>query len=396
MARSPTSPLADLAKNEEYILTTPEPLKILHIISGDLWAGAEVQAFTLLSALKKIPDVDVSAVLMNEGELAKRLREQNIPVTVFSENSMGAFSILIELRRLMSTLKPDVVHTHRIKENILGSIANRTTINAASIRTVHGAPEHAPKGIRNLHKHLLNILNRWTGQKLQDRIVAVSQDLAEKLSQDFHTNQIVTIENGIDIDATRARVRAAAFKTDTPDAIHIGIVGRLVPVKRVDIFLGIAELLKQKHPEKQYLFHIFGDGPLRNALEHLAKQKNIDGITVFHGHTSDIASGLAALDTLVMCSDHEGLPMTLLEALALGVPIVAHAVGGIPNVLANTSDAVLVEQQDPANYANALDTLTNRERTHSMLSNDSIYSATENAKRFVALYNALSPEKLIH
>src|SRR5690606_8407204 len=111
-------------------------------ISGDLWAGAEAQAFALLSALSMQPEMSVAVALMNEGELARRLRSSNIPVTVIPESRLSFPRLLHKLRRLISDWRPDVIHTHRTKENILGSLANLTTGRAACIRTVHGADEH--------------------------------------------------------------------------------------------------------------------------------------------------------------------------------------------------------------------------------------------------------------
>lgn len=362
------------------------PMKILHIISGDLWAGAEVQAFTLLTTLQKIEGIEVAAALMNEGELANRLRERNIPVTLLPENTLNPISIVAGLRQLMRSWQPDVVHTHRIKENILGSIANRLSRRAPCVRTVHGASEHAPKGLRQLHKHILNYLNRWTGIHLQQKLIAVSQDLAEKLASEYPREKIAVIENGVDIEAVRAQVHPVEFRDNAPSAKHIGIVGRLVPVKRVDIFLETAALLRQQHPEQDWRFHIFGDGPLHAVLNEQANQLKLTDITTFHGHRSDIIACIAALDALVMCSDHEGLPMTILETMVLGTPIVAHAVGGLPAVLSTYAKSKLVAQHDAHDYSTAVTSITETPPPTTTTNASSRFSARENAKRMIDLY----------
>src|SRR5277367_5793662 len=122
------------------VLTRECGVRVLHIISGDLWAGAEAQAFTQLSALHEA-NVTVAAALLNEGELAARLRARGVPVTVLDESRLSGTGILLALRRLMREWRPDIVHTHRTKENILGSLANRLAGNVPSVRTVHGASE---------------------------------------------------------------------------------------------------------------------------------------------------------------------------------------------------------------------------------------------------------------
>lgn len=333
------------------------PFKILHIISGDLWAGAEVQAFTLLTALQKIPDVEVAAVLMNEGELARRLREKHIAVTVFPETEMGTFSIFLALRRLITQWQPDVVHTHRFKENILGALASALAGGVPSLRTTHGAPEHPARGLRKLPKRLLAMLDRWLGANVQKCVIAVSEDLAEKLAHDFPKKKIRTIENGIDVMDVRARIKPVAFRLNAPNSSHVGIVGRLTAVKRVDLFLDACATLFTQDQNTQWHFHVFGDGPLLESLAQQANSLGIANVTTFHGHRDDIAACIAGLDVLVMCSDHEGLPMTILEAVAIGTRIAAHAVGGIPSVLKHYPAAELVQRHDSSSYADAVVTL---------------------------------------
>lgn len=368
-------------------------MKVLHIISGDLWAGAEMQAFTLLSTLQKHSDVEVAAVLMNEGELSRRLREKNILVEVLPENKMSAPAIVSGLVRFIKAWKPDVIHTHRIKENILGSVANLLSINAPAVRTVHGAAEHIPKSLFQLHKHALNNLNRCIGALLQKKIIAVSQELATKLAKEFPQNKIVVIENGIDRDIVRSQVHAVDFKSLHSNTIHIGIVGRLVPVKRVDIFLEAAALLQSRNPDRKIQFHIFGDGPLTPTLTKQAEQLGLNRTTTFHGHRNDTVACIANLDLLIMCSDHEGLPMTLLEALAVGTKIIAHGVGGIPALLTSAPNAWIVEQNTPDAYCAAAIMALEANRSDLMWEDSADYrerySAHALGNRHVQLYTSV-------
>jgi glycosyltransferase involved in cell wall biosynthesis len=328
--------------------------RVLHIASGDLWAGAEVQLHTLLSRLHERDDTVVYAALMNKGELAKRLRTLGIAVTVLDESRLNSWQILKGLRALMKTLQPDVIHTHRIKENILGALANLTTTRATCVRTVHGASEHPPRGLSQLHKQILASLDTFTGRHLQQRIIAVSQGLQAPLAQTFGRDKVVVIENGIDIAAVQAAIEPVDFREQAPAACHIGIVGRLQAVKRIDIFLDMAARLIQTHPEKNWRFHVIGDGPLRTQLQQQASSLDIAGRVTFHGHRRDSVACVAGLDALVMCSDHEGMPMTLLEAVTAGTPVLAHAVGGMVQVLENHQGGLLVSEHNPQAYAAGL------------------------------------------
>lgn len=363
------------------------------MISGDLWAGAEVQALALLAALRAA-GVEVMAAVLNEGELTRRLREQGIAVAVFPESDMSALDIAAGLRRLLREWRPDIVHTHRTKENILGTFANRLALNAPSVRTVHGADEHRPKGLRQLPKRALNALNRWCGARLQQRIIAVTPELAAKLSAEFERGKIAVIDNGIDIEAVRAQSRLPPPPAFAGAAIHVGIVGRLAPVKRVDLFLEIAALLQRQRAERPWHFHVIGDGPLRESLNERAAALGLDAVTTFHGHRNDSAACIGALDILVMCSDHEGLPMTLLEAMALGTRIVGHDVGGIAQLLREGRNGWPVASQQPAAYVSAIlvaypDRPDNTARIDAARGEADNYSSSRCALRHIELYRQL-------
>src|SRR4051812_22354143 len=94
------------------------PIRICHVMSADLWAGAEVQLATTAAFLRAQPDVRLSMVLFNEGRLAEELRGLGIDVTVFDERTTNAFSMLTQLRRFLTAKHVDLVHTHRYKDTI--------------------------------------------------------------------------------------------------------------------------------------------------------------------------------------------------------------------------------------------------------------------------------------
>ncbi len=326
--------------------------RVMHILSGDLWAGAEVQAYTLISHLARMADIEVAAVILNEGMLARKLRAAHVPVYVIDEKETGPLQILSRLREIMRSWRPDLIHTHREKENILGSLANRSCGNVVSIRTVHGHKEYGgSKSWRAARHRIVNGLDRWCGRVLQQRFIAVSNALGERLAREFGSKKIVIIENGVDIDAVLAEKGTAEFRRVEPACVHVGIVGRLVKVKRVDLFLEAAALLQCDYPGRGWRFHVFGDGPLRAELEKLSEGLALADSVRFYGHREDIATCIAGLDALVICSDHEGMPMTALEAASLEVPTVAHAVGGLVDVV---PDAFWVMRHDAQGYSDGI------------------------------------------
>ena len=370
-------------------------LRVLHIASGDLWAGAEVQAFTLISRLAQMPDTQVAAVLMNEGTLAEKLRFSGIEVFVLDERKSKSFGILMQLRDVLCRWRPDLVHTHREKENVLGSLANYTCRSVPSVRTVHGAKEHAAgRGLGGVRHGLVKRLDRWCGGALQQRVIAVTRDLGTQLREQFPAEKVVVIENGVDFEAVRREAGRAEFRVAEPDATHIGIAGRLVAVKRVDIFLETAAALLRGSPQHNWRFHILGDGPMRSNLEGLAARLGLGDSVIFSGHQQDIATCVRGLDAVVICSDHEGMPMIALEAAALGVPTVAHAVGGLVEVVPRE---FLVTRHDANGYQDAIVRALGEDARAVAAAHATRtlgrFSAQRNAERIRALYEEVVLER---
>jgi L-malate glycosyltransferase len=264
----------------------------------------------------------------------------------------------------------------------------------AAIRTAHGASERAPRGVKARLRHaVISSLDNWCARHAQSRVIAVSRELGARLAEDFPPEHVVVVENGVDVSAVAAQVAPVDFRKDEPDATHVGIVGRLVPVKRVDLFLHSAALLVREEPRRKWRFHVFGDGPLRADLTRLAAELELEPVARFHGHRSDIVACMAALDVLVMCSDHEGLPMTALEAGVLGVPLVAHAVGGLLDIV---PESLLVRAHDAAGYVAtirgvlAAGTVAAAAAMSQRVRSD--YSSVRNASRVKLLYEQVRAE----
>lgn len=374
-------------ENQTVILTSRT--KVLHIISGDLWAGAETQALTLITALHS--QCDVMVALMNHGELEKRLKQAGISTTVIDEQHFSSFNIT---RRLVSTIEqfqPDIIHTHRQKENILGSFANliankSLTHRKASVRTTHGAPEHKATGL----KKGIIWLDNFCGKYLQDAIISVSQDLHLYLKKIFPAEKIHIIQNGVDLDALCKAKPAEDISAHSSAQFHIGIIGRLEPVKRVDLFLRAAQLLIAQHSSISFRFHVIGDGRLKEELIALARELEITSQVIFHGHRSDSINAIAAMNLVIMCSDHEGTPMTALEALALGKPLIAHNVGGLSEILSEYP-RLLVDEHTPEGYSAKISDVL--QHPFSALLNKN-YTSQQNAARTLALYQSLTNNRV--
>jgi glycosyltransferase involved in cell wall biosynthesis len=242
-----------------------------------------------------------------------------------------------------------VVHTHRHTENQLGSLATLAPRRTRSLRTVHGKPEHrAGSAIRRLALRAMD----GVATRLQRRIVGVSDDLCTELRAIYPPQKVVCIPNGID-------TRAVAERSLHEPGCAIGampsvaFVGRFVPVKRVDVFLrAAAEICRSDSPQTRFV--AVGDGPLHGECVELARQLGIADRVDFPGFQPNSLPIIRQMSCIVLTSDHEGLPMVVLEALALGVPVVAPKVGGLPEVLAGIPQCRLVSARTPAGFAEAI------------------------------------------
>ncbi|MGA2631639.1 MAG: glycosyltransferase [Terriglobia bacterium] len=323
---------------------------VCHIASGDLWAGAEAQVAALLQGLKGAGRFRLSALIRNPGRLAEELRNCGIDTTIIPENEKGLVATCREAARFLRGKNIQILHSHRYKENLLaGALALRGRIPCV-VQTLHGMPE-PHKGLR---QWLIRSIDRTVSRFTVDRVISVSPEMTQRLRGTIAPHKLVTIINGIDPARVRSGLSATEAKTRlgiSADCSVLGVAGRLEPIKRLDIFLSAAARIAATTPRATFV--VAGDGRERARLENLAGALGIRNQVLFLGHRNDIYDVLRAFDILVLCSDHEGLPMVLLEALALGVVVVARAVGGIPEVVRHGETGILVKSDDPAALAAA-------------------------------------------
>ena len=321
-------------------------LKVLHVASADVWAGAEVQVFNQVNALHQRDDVEVSALLLNDGELARRLRAGNVPIEIAPEAQLSTMGLIGAIRACARNRGADIVHTHDYKETILACMALPGTTRVA---TAHGAMEpHG--GLAGLRIRLWQHIERRCINHFGAGVICVSGDLAEQLRR-WCRRPLRIIHNSVDIEHLDATPTIDLHKELglSPQTPLIGIVGRLVPVKRAHVLLEALAQAEGWHGV------IVGNGPLQNELILRARQLGLAQRTSFLGHRADAPGIVRALDALTLTSSHEGVPTALLEAMALRTPALVTPVGGIPEVV-DDQTAVFIDGDDDATVAQSLAT----------------------------------------
>ena len=253
-----------------------------------------------------------------------------------------------KLYRLMLCERPDVVHTHTAKAGGVGRAAGimyRWFTPSALVgrprecrfvHTYHGHVFHSYYGPLNTKLFLVieKLLARMT-----DRIIVISEQQRREINEDFHLGrrkQFVVIPLGIDLnvyadwEARRTKLRAEISASD--DDLLIGIVGRLTEVKNHGLFLEAGALLK-KISAQRLKFLIIGDGARRPELESQARQLGIGNDVVFLGTRDDPENFYPALDVVALTSLNEGTPLSIIEGMANGRPVIATGVGGVVDLL---------------------------------------------------------------
>ena len=319
-------------------------MRVCHVISGDQWAGAEVMVFHLLKGLKQYPDLDLSAILLNEGKVAEEFRELDIPVRIADETNNNSYRLLNRFKDIISEISPSVIHSHRLKENILAFYSSKSTRNIKLICTQHGASEPLEGKIKVLKRMLLSKFHFSILSRHFKYVVAVSEDLKNTLTErgKLGTEKVIMIHNGIFMPkCTVSKERKSEFV--------IGSAGRLFPVKDYPLMVRVAcEIVKKNG---KVVFRLAGEGPEKNHLLNMINKMNIAENFFLTGFINNMEDFYRELDLYINTSIHEGLPMSILEAMAYGLPVIAPNTGGIREIIVSGHDGFLIDGRDPKLFA---------------------------------------------
>jgi glycosyltransferase involved in cell wall biosynthesis len=214
------------------------------------------------------------------------------------------------------------------------------------VQTQHGHPELF-SGLTGIKRRMLLAGEQLTAKYAVDKVIAVSSEVTRYLATYLTADRFDVVRNGISIGKVRSQLSSAEAKSRLglhPNSLVVGTAARLTSVKRLDLFLGVAERLSRTLPEVRFV--IAGKGSEENRLRNLIKQHHLENRVSLLGHRDDIHEILGAMDLMLITSDREGIPMVVLEAMALGVPIVARDVGGIREVLDHGATGILVPSAD--------------------------------------------------
>lgn len=330
---------------------SPSKIRVCHLASGDLWAGAEVMVCVMAEALVARPECEVRAILLNSGRLQDRLGSLGIPVQVVPESQLGPGKLFKAITTELRNAGCDILHTHRYKENILGALAAKYARVPVCVRTVHGSPEPF-RGLARARMASYLWLDRLVQRHLNDQVIVVAGYMKSEMSSWLPEEHLAVIHNAV--PEGNAAIRA---KGGPEDRFVVGWAGRIVPAKALDVLLhAVARVRRSVLAIK---VRLAGEGPDAARLHNLVATLDLKDRVEFCGFVEDMATFLSTLDVFVLPSGQEGIPVSVLEAMRAGVPVVASAVGGIPEVIAHRRNGILVPPYDVNALAAALKEIAN-------------------------------------
>ncbi len=267
------------------------------------------------------------------------------------------FRALASLRAAIRSFQPQVVHTHSSKAGILGRLAARLERVPAVVHTVHGFgfTPLQPAPVRVAFRAAEGFLARWT-----DHFVTVSEtDRQRGIDMGlFPSVRATVIRAGIDLEKFHAVADGDPVREQLGVPVNSPLVAQIGNFKAQKApldFVRVAALVRKKIPEAWFV--MVGDGPLRGRAEELARSLGVADRMIFCGWWDDVPGLLAATTVSVLTSRHEGLPCSVVESLAAGVPVVATAVDGTVEVVRSGGNGFLAPAGDVCALAEGVCTI---------------------------------------
>ena len=372
-------------------------MKIVYLITKSNWGGAQKYVYELatgvlqqnnlnnnsqspegrdLNALK----YEVKVIVGGNGPLVEKLKSAGIEViSIDSLSNVVGFKkeiqTLADLWKIIRKEKPDVLHVNSSKAGIIGALIGRILRVPKIIFTAHGWAFNEDRPF--WQKIILKILH-WFTLVLAHQTIAVSENIKNSFNGwPLLTGKITVIHNGIKSGTSYSRNGARQEllnkfpqlkkSLENKHLFWIGTIAELHPVKNLDqALIAIRELIdinnkqsihsKQTNINKaQFLYTIIGEGNQRVHLEKIISDLKLSEHVLLFGHIPDAFQYIKAFDTFLLPSRSEALAYVILEAGLQETPVIATAVGGIPEIISDMTSGILIQPNKPTEIAHALD-----------------------------------------
>jgi glycosyltransferase involved in cell wall biosynthesis len=330
------------------VIPTGDRIRVVEVLATGTSGGAQEHLFGLVTRMDP-SRFDVSVVSLSPGSAVRKLQRAGFDVLVIDEPddaiAVGALAAhLVDIR-------PDVIHNHMYRAELVGTRAAIALGEIGHRRPYIVSTVHSSRVRSEEDREMLRLLT-----PRMDQLIAVSSTIEEKLEREGRTSApIRRIYNGVDLSRYDHQEPCCTLPEEyglEPGSQIVGVVARLEPEKGHPTLLEAWPAVLRAVPDAYLL--IVGEGTRREALEALARQLRIAHRVVFTGRRDDVPAVTAALDVAVLPSYREAQGLSILEALALSRPVVASNVGGIPEMITDGVNGLLVPPHDADALAAAI------------------------------------------
>jgi len=380
--------------------------RVAHVITRLCKGGAQENTFqTVKLANRERFEVDLISgpTSGDEGSIEDAVRAAGIEILRVSTlvRNVAPTRDLVAFRALESLFRANrysIIHTHTSKAGFLGRMAAVRAEIPIVVHTPHG---NIFQGYFSKPMTRLFVAMERYAARRTDRIIELTpRGIEEHLNQGIgRREQYVTIFSGIDLEPFP---QAIAHREETrralgiaPNEYLVGTVGRLEPIKGFAYFAEAARLVVQRVPQARFI--VAGNGTLASELR--AQTADLGNRFRWLGLREDVPDLMAAMDVFVLLSLNEGMGRVLLEAGAAGTPVVATAVGGVPDIVRNSKTGILAPPRDPRAIADAVCMLARDPERRRAMGNAArtaivpAYGLDQMVRRIEALYETLIQEK---
>jgi glycosyltransferase involved in cell wall biosynthesis len=348
---------------------TRSPIHVVRVIARLNMGGPALHVAYLSAGLRaRGYETQLVAGEVSRGEesMAFVAEAEGVPVTTLAHlhreiSPVRDLRATFRLARILREQRPQILHTHTAKAGAIGRLAVLLAGRARPPVVVHTFHGHVLRGYFGPVRALAFRLVERLLARVADALIAVSPEVRDDLValKIAPASKFTVIRLGIRLDD---RLAGAAAREETRRALGladgrftVGWIGRMTAVKRAEDVLRAFALLRERDVDA--CLCMVGDGPDHDRAEQLAGELGIVRDCLFTGYQEDIGAFFSAFDVFVLPSANEGTPVTAIEALASGCPVVATRVGGVPDVVRDGKDGFLVEPGDVEGLAERLEQL---------------------------------------
>jgi glycosyltransferase involved in cell wall biosynthesis len=347
-------------------------IKVIHVITRFDKGGSAENTFITVRDLDKARydvvlvkgasppgnsgDLEIEAVQANVNTVRRHhIRLICLRHLVRDLHPFSDLATFFSLLRIFRREKPHIIHTHTSKAGILGRWAAWFCRVPIIVHTPHG---HVFWGyFKSWQTRLFILLERWTAKVTTVIVTLTPQEREDHIRFRIGPEEKITvIHSGVDLQTFQADLyqpsETKVLLGIPPEMTVVGTVGRLTPVKGQEVLIRAASELIRRG-EKIFLV-LLGDGELRRDLEELSLRLDIAEYVRFLGWQPEVARVMATFDIFCLPSRNEGMGKVLVEVMAMGKPIIASSVGGIPDIVRSGENGILVPVGDTAAWAEAI------------------------------------------